>query len=559
MYSLEQLQQKNIKQLKEIGWQLNVLPEGDRRCRQNWIDAIVGVNPPLLQLLEVSPAAFVVEQVQPIIETVETPSAVEVEPVPTLPIESKFCRIVYPRPVQKPIAQAVENFPGVDPGVDVDRVQEPITPAVKTKKRAHEPIELALDEELPSEEEARSIVSQYFISTSLRKIRSAPPPARIFCPGERVRIIEVAAGFCNSQFCGSIGIVAQHNFYVSVWVELNGGGRKIVLCSPEKLELIELVARESAAKQEPIEIQRQEPIENSPGVEVDPVEESIVPAKNSPGVEVDPVEESIVPAKNFPGSRSKASIAHQLLELFQSTAHIIEDSPGVKTEATVSESAIAPAAKNPILGVTFSDRFLARYSPPQAQIIHFQSDADGQLSLLDFEVQSVDEPPDPDDFESLDAFREALARWDCEHNEVSPEHNEPLQVSLDSFCLWVPCPADWYEPAALLEPSSMLELSSTRKSFITSDFFIPTFDCLGDRSNKSDEPPDTGVFAKLPKPNPPSFPPATVGQVRAKLRPNSAQTQSKRIPNAYQTHTCCILVGSSIQPARSPPGGDAGF
>jgi hypothetical protein len=107
-------------------------------------------------------------------------------------------------------------------------------------------------------------------------------------------------------------------------------------------------------------------IQNSPGVDpgvdVDRAQEPIAQvAKNSPGVEVDPVEESIVPAKNFPGSRSKASIAHQLLELFQSRAHIIEDSPGVKTEATVSESAIAPAAKNPILtGVIFSDRFLAR-------------------------------------------------------------------------------------------------------------------------------------------------------------------------------------------------------
>jgi hypothetical protein len=425
-----------------------VLPAADRRCRQNWIDAIVGVNPPLLQLLEVSPAASAVEQVQPIIETLETPSAVEVEPVQMLPIESKFGRIVYPQPAQKPIVQSVENFPGVDPGVEVDRALEPIAQV----------------------------------------------------------------------------------------------------------------------------------------------------AKNSPGVEVDSVEESIVPAKNFSGSRSKASIAHQLLELFQSTAHIIEDSLGVKTEATVSESAIAPfSAKNPILiGVTFSDRFLARYSPPQVQIIHFQSDADGQLSLLDFEVQSVDEPPDPDDFESLDAFREALALWDCEHNEVSPEHNEPLQVSLDSFSLWGLCPADWYESVALLEPSSMLELSQTCKSSITSDFFIPTFDCLSDRSNKSDEPPmlelsqtckssitsdffiptfdclsdrsnksdeppDTGVFAKLPKPKPPRFPPATVGQVQLNRNSTAVQTQSKPIPNAYQTHTCCILAGSSTQPARSPPGGDAGF
>jgi hypothetical protein len=38
MYTLEELQQKSIKELKEIGWQLNVLPAGDRGCHQSWID-----------------------------------------------------------------------------------------------------------------------------------------------------------------------------------------------------------------------------------------------------------------------------------------------------------------------------------------------------------------------------------------------------------------------------------------------------------------------------------------------------------------------------------------
>jgi hypothetical protein len=435
MYTLEQLQQKSLKELKEIGFQLNVFPVADRRCRQNWIDAIVGVNPPLLQLLEFSPAASVFEKVQPIIETVETPSAVEVEPVQTLPIESKFCRIVYPWPVQKSIAQVVET----SLGVEVDLVSELIAPA-----------------------------------------------AEKFSGVERVTE-------SNRKNFSGVERVTESN-------RNNFSGFERV----------------------------QEPI--------------------------------VLAAKNFPGSRSKASIAHQLLELFQSRAHIIEDSPGVKTEATVSESAIAPAAKNPILtGVTFSDRFLARYAPPQAQIIHFQPDADGQLSLLNFEIESLDEPPDPDDFEFLDAFREALARWDCEHNEVSPEHKEPLQVSLESFCLWVPCPPDWYESAALLEPSSMLQLSQTRKSSITSDFFIPIFDAWCDRFNGSDEPPDTGIFAKLPKPNSPSFPPATVGQAQPKPQPTATQPQAKHIPNPYQTHTCCIVAGSSTQPARSPSGGDAGF
>jgi hypothetical protein len=111
MYTLEQLQQKTLKELKEIGHQLNVLPEVDRRCRQNWIDAIVGVNPPLLQLLEFSLAASV-EQVH---EPIEVQSQVRL-------IESKFGRIVYPRLAQKPIAQAVEN----SSDVEVDRVSEVI-------------------------------------------------------------------------------------------------------------------------------------------------------------------------------------------------------------------------------------------------------------------------------------------------------------------------------------------------------------------------------------------------------------------------------------------------
>src|SRR6476620_291390 len=182
MYSLEQLQQKNIKQLKEIGWQLNVMPEGDKRCRQNWIDALGGIHSPLLQLLEVSPAA------------------------------------------------------------EVEQAQETIA----------------------------------------------------------------------------------------------------------------------------------QPVENSPGVELEPVQESLEQAvKTSPGVESD--------------------------------CHLI------------------------LMGVTLSDRFLARYSPLQPGNIRFQSEPDGQLSLLDFEVQSEPEPPDPDDFESLDAILEAIAIWDAENPEL-------LAASIDSMC-----------------------------------------------------------------------------------------------------------------------------
>ncbi len=173
-------------------------------------------------------------------------------------------------------------------------------------------------------------------------------------------------------------------------------------------------------------------------------------------------------------------------------AQAVENFSGVEVDR-VSESFIETVATSlgvefdwhPILrGVTFSDRFLARYSPPQAQIIHFQSDADGQLSLFDFEVQSEPEPPDPDDFESLDAFREAIARWDT-------ENSEPLAVSIDSMCEWAPCPEEWYWPKAEILPLKALstidqslpseqfevmELSIAGESSITCNFFIPTFD-----------------------------------------------------------------------------------
>ncbi|MEG4198596.1 hypothetical protein [Microcoleus sp. Pol12A5] len=100
---------------------------------------------------------------------------------------------------------------------------------------------------------------------------------------------------------------------------------------------------------------------------------------------------------------------------------------------------IAPAVETSP-GVTFSDRFLARYSPPQPEI-HYQVDAGCQLTLLDFEVVATDEPPDPDDFDCFDDFREAMAAWDA-------ENLEPLEVSLDSMIYWAPCPEEWYWPLA---------------------------------------------------------------------------------------------------------------
>jgi len=161
-------------------------------------------------------------------------------------------------------------------------------------------------------------------------------------------------------------------------------------------------------------------IENSPSVETESVQDAIaLAAKTSPGVDC---------------VQKPKSIAHELLELFKSSVVSI-----VEPIEPQVQDAIAPAVETSP-GVTFSDRFLACYFPPQPEI-HYQADADGQLTLLDFEVVATDEPPDPDDFDCFDDFREAMAAWDA-------ENLEPLEVSLDSIVYWAPCPEEWYWPLA---------------------------------------------------------------------------------------------------------------
>lgn len=111
-------------------------------------------------------------------------------------------------------------------------------------------------------------------------------------------------------------------------------------------------------------------------------------------------------------------------------------------------------------GVTFSPRFLACYFPPKSEKFHYQADADGQLSLLDFEVEFADEPPDPDDYPTEFEFRVAYDSW-CDRNsdidalefsellpqflEIVPQFEE-IEISLASMAEWAPCPDEWYEP-----------------------------------------------------------------------------------------------------------------
>jgi len=236
---------------------------------------------------------------------------------------------------------------------------------------------------------------------------------------------------------------------------------------------------------------------NSPGVEVDRAQEAISQvAKTSPGVEVDRAQEAISQvAKTSPGVE-----VDQVEEPLPECSHCFddgyfEDESGLikschcsiepKLSRQKAQSAIVPATENSpgvdcvycnspeyeslrdgsyrcyrcqpetdqnliLTGISLSDRFLARYTPPQSETLQYQItddyevDTDGQLSLFEVHVQSLPEPPDPDDFESLDAFREAIALWDA-------QNLEPLAVSMDSMCEWAPCPEEWYEP----EPESL--------------------------------------------------------------------------------------------------------
>jgi len=402
MYTLLELESKTFGELKKIGYELNVLPEGDRRRRQSWIDALVNVNPPLLQLLEVSPAAPVEQVQEPIIETVDASPGVEADQRQEPPIESKFGRIVYPRPDQGSISQVAKT----SPGVEVEQALGAISQVAKN---------------LPAVE-------------SVELTQKAQDHKFLLClkDGDNTLWYDgkdfVFEKWSAKTYCRRGVGAAKHQ--LRFHPEVKGAGN-----------VLQVVENSPRVEVKPIEVQAQEPIEYGritgylcrPKSTAKPIAQEVIAqvAETSPCVDLDDelpecstcfgdgyvedefgfvkfclcetgpklsrqkTQSAIAPVtKNLPGSRSKTSTAHQLLELFKSSAHIIEDAPGVKTEETVSESAIVPAVEklprsepdpNPILtGIPLSDRFVARYSPPQPENIHFKADTDGQLNLLDF-------------------------------------------------------------------------------------------------------------------------------------------------------------------------------
>jgi hypothetical protein len=107
----------------------------------------------------------------------------------------------------------------------------------------------------------------------------------------------------------------------------------------------------------------------------------------------------------------------------------------------------------------------------------------------------------------------------------------------------------------LCNASSRMELSppAIECSITSANFTIPTFDAWCDRANRqtdTDEPPDTGISVRLPKPKPPKFPPQSASQP---LVNQVSRNYPETIPKLFHR----VAAGSSAQPGRSPPGGDA--
>ncbi|MEG5044628.1 hypothetical protein [Microcoleus sp. B4-C1] len=479
-YTATQLEHKTFGELKAIARELNVVPTGDRRCRQAWIDAIVGVELPLLALIT--------------FPAVETDS------------------------VQEPMAPAAKTSPGVE--IDATQLEHKTFGELKAIARQLNVV-LSGDSRKKRTWELAIAAQAQIMDISIDA--ACNPILRTYCLGGRNR-------FTSEAIEQALDLVERH-------------------CYPSVFRL----------KTTPTE-----PIENSPGAQL---AAKVLPGiahfqnlielaltETSPGAQIDPVQEPIDlnTGKIFP--------LHELIDL--NTGKIfplheaIETSPGVNFDPAEFQQThvaeienyfasfndeqppnrgdgkgrIEPELSQSAIGfygppVTFSPRFLATYPPYFGEVRYKAEATTGQLNL--FEPETEDEPPDPDDFESLDAFREAIALWDA-------QHPEPLEISLDSMCEWAPCPDAWYEP----EPSEVLEHSPTPESSSTCNFSIPTFDAWCDcaaRQTDSDEPPDTGIFAKLLGPKPPKFPPRAIGQFDD------------------------MASASSGHSGRSPPGGDAVF
>ncbi|MEG4323669.1 hypothetical protein QUB42_32755, partial [Microcoleus sp. Aus8_D1] len=202
-------------------------------------------------------------------------------------------------------------------------------------------------------------------------------------------------------------------------------------------------------------------------------------AENSPGI--DRVQELIeLPVENILG----VDCVQEPIEL------PVENIPGIDRVQEPIESAVENTSgvdrvQEPIVGLTVAD---AWNSTDFGEVFH-KADASGQLSLFEWDVS---EPPDPDDYESIEDFRHAWCLWsfeDCQIESIAPEAENFFRcaeliapeaenfsgvgtvetVSLESMCFWAPCDE-------LLLPSAIV--SAAEKFFRYLGTIAPTVEKL---------------------------------------------------------------------------------
>jgi len=222
-YTAVYLEQKTFRELKSIARDMALVPLGDRRCRQNWLDVIVGSPLPLLKLLEVSP----VVEVEPVVKPIEVQclEAIKIE-IQESSIESKFGRIIYSKPIVKPIAPVVENSPAVAEG---DRSLPLVEYAAQNSPAVAEG-----DRSLPLVEYAAQ-TSPGVVELVAEAIGEVQEPLPEISPAE----VEL--------FAQAIEVQVQEPIEVQVQ-------------EPIEVQIQELIEVDQV--QEPIEIQVQEPIES---------------------------------------------------------------------------------------------------------------------------------------------------------------------------------------------------------------------------------------------------------------------------------------------------------
>ena len=524
MYTLEELRDKTFKELKALGYQLNALPDGDKRCRQNWIDAIAGVNPPLLALLEESAPAD--SDSSGAIEVQTSPGAIEVQTSPGAIEVQASPGAIDSRPTQKPqkyrFFLCLKNegntlwYDGKDfvcerwsakiyctRGIGSAKYQLQSRPEVRRAGNVLQVVEI-----FPSGTETNLVQEEL---TESKFGRIAYPRAGSKSIAQLPKTSPGVEDIQGQNHAEPNGIGTEQNGTHEIAIgsgihqqclntaQPDGGNDGTQTQTPRSQKgdrVLETAGNGQAVERRPLPRESTELTalfnDDRPPNRGDNGRDRL---ESEPKLSQSAIE---LVAENLRSVDSQTLTAHQLLLEQLRSRRTSEDFP------------------------TLSDSFLARYLPPQSEKIHYLPDSDGQLGLFDFDVEVADEPPDPDDFDCMSAFWVAYDAWEARADECEQfsEYCAPLEL-----------------PSMAVTNETIETVSGTSESSSTCEFLIPVF-AESDRAD-NDEPPTAGAGVRRPLPKPPTFGPV---MVVAGDRTNSINKFARRAIH---------LSG------RAPPGGDA--